>query len=196
MNSFHTYEIDIKSLIPEFKIFLHPHTTWSNLPVPRWSDVFPHNDRSCTQVTSSWDVHQPCLLTDRVTFFFLILYFICLFLASSWSLPAFLFRGPGSPSLSLFWILFLEGCLSPLHSLVFLGWMWFSFHRLQNCSSSCFCCLPSGGWGLSVHSLLWKRLISQVVVTWVYWCVYTCWNFSFSLIVIRSVSELSNLNRM
>ena len=25
--------------------------------------------------------------------------------------------------------------------------MWFLFHRLQNCSSSCFCCLPSGGWG-------------------------------------------------
>ena len=25
--------------------------------------------------------------------------------------------------------------------------MWFSFHRLQDCSSSCFCCLPSGGWG-------------------------------------------------
>ena len=25
-------------------------------------------------------------------------------------------------------------------------WMWFSFHRLQNYSSSCFCCLPSGGW--------------------------------------------------
>ena len=25
--------------------------------------------------------------------------------------------------------------------------MWFSFHRLQNCSSSCFCYLPSGGWG-------------------------------------------------
>ena len=28
---------------------------------------------------------------------------------------------PGSSSLSLFWILFLEGCLSPLHLVVFLG---------------------------------------------------------------------------
>ena len=25
--------------------------------------------------------------------------------------------------------------------------MWFLFHRLQDCNSSCFCCLPSGGWG-------------------------------------------------
>ena len=25
--------------------------------------------------------------------------------------------------------------------------MWFLFHRLKDCSSSCFCCLPSGGWG-------------------------------------------------
>ena len=28
---------------------------------------------------------------------------------------------PGSSSLSLFWILFLEGCLSPLHMVIFLG---------------------------------------------------------------------------
>ena len=26
-------------------------------------------------------------------------------------------------------------------------WMSFSFHRLQDCSYSCFCCLPSRGWG-------------------------------------------------
>ena len=25
--------------------------------------------------------------------------------------------------------------------------MWFLIHRLQDCSSFCFCCLPSGGWG-------------------------------------------------
>ena len=25
--------------------------------------------------------------------------------------------------------------------------MWFLFYRLQDCSSSCFCCLPFGGWG-------------------------------------------------
>ena len=32
--------------------------------------------------------------------------------------------------------------------------MWFLFHRLQDCNSSCFCCLPSGGWGSL--SGLWK----------------------------------------
>ena len=26
-------------------------------------------------------------------------------------------------------------------------WLQFLFHRLQDCSSSCFCCLPSGEWG-------------------------------------------------
>ena len=31
------------------------------------------------------------------------------------------FRAPGSSSLSLFWILFLKGCLSLLHLVVFLG---------------------------------------------------------------------------
>ena len=34
-----------------------------------------------------------------------------------------------------------------LFILSFFLWMWFSFHRLQDCSSSCFCCLPSGGCG-------------------------------------------------
>ena len=37
--------------------------------------------------------------------------------------------------------------------------MWFLFYRLQDCSSSCFCCLPSGGW-----SYLWEHclLVSPV----------------------------------
>ena len=75
------------------------------------------------------------------------------------------FPNPGSSSLSLFWILFLEGCLSLLHLAVFLGFcpfiwntifclfilinfLWCGFHSGGwYCSSSCFFCLPSGGWG-------------------------------------------------
>ena len=34
-----------------------------------------------------------------------------------------------------------------LFILSFFLWMWFLFHRLQDCSSSCFCSLPSGRWG-------------------------------------------------
>uniref|UniRef100_A0A8C2PL63 Calcium uniporter protein n=1 Tax=Capra hircus TaxID=9925 RepID=A0A8C2PL63_CAPHI len=40
-----------------------------------------------------------------------------------------------------------------------------------------------------IHSLLWKRLTSQVVATWRYWCIYTCWIFTFPLIVIKSVHQ-------
>ena len=56
---------------------------------------------------------------------------------------------PGKP---FFWgfILFLHLVQSPLLFILSISlWMWFSFHRLQNCSSSCFCCLPSGGSGLA-----------------------------------------------
>ena len=43
--------------------------------------------------------------------------------ASSQSLPPFFFRDPELYSLSLFWILFLERCLFPLHLVVFLGFL-------------------------------------------------------------------------
>ena len=53
---------------------------------------------------------------------------LCLFFTSSRSLEniycifsIFFFRDPESSSLSLFWILLLEDCLSPFHLLVFLG---------------------------------------------------------------------------
>ena len=76
-------------------------------------------------------------------------------------------QGPGSSSLSLFWIRFLEGCLLPLHLVIFLGFylvpssgtqlsafsLWltfcngFLFYLLWDCCSSCFLCLPSDGRG-------------------------------------------------
>ena len=86
------------------------------------------------------------------------------FLASS----QFFFWDPGSSSLTLSWILFLEGWLSPLQLVVFLAvlsctftwdiilclfilinflWLRFSFMSLWDCSSSCFLCFPSGAWG-------------------------------------------------
>ena len=43
--------------------------------------------------------------------------------ASSQSLPPFFFWDPELYSLSLFWILFLEGCLFPLHLVIFLGFL-------------------------------------------------------------------------
>ena len=80
------------------------------------------------------------------------------FIASSPFFP----RDPESSSLSLFWILLLEDCLSPFHLLVFSGdlsysfiwdiilcllilisflWLWFSFWRQWDClilaSSAC-----------------------------------------------------------
>ena len=80
------------------------------------------------------------------------------------SLPLFS-QDPGSCSLSLFWILFLEGCLSPVHLVVFSGvlscpfiwqiafcffilinFLWYGFFsHLWDCGTSCFFCLPSGG---------------------------------------------------
>ena len=66
-------------------------------------------------------------------------------------LNSFSGRFPISPSFSCFsgvlsysFVWYIVLCLFILS--VFL-WMWFSFRRLQNCSSSCFCCLPSDGWG-------------------------------------------------
>ena len=43
-----------------------------------------------------------------------------IFFASAQSLPPFFSRDPGSSSLLLIWIIFLEGCLSPLYLVVFL----------------------------------------------------------------------------
>ena len=87
------------------------------------------------------------------------------FLASSQSFLPFFIQDPGSSSLSLFWILFLEGCLSPLHLLVFLEFYtvhscetkpsafssWLTFYGVvlvlaTEVLCSCFFCLPSGRW--------------------------------------------------
>ena len=67
------------------------------------------------------------------------------FLASSQSLPPFFFQDPESSLLSLFWILFLEDCLSPPH-LVFLG----------------FYLVPSSGTWLSAFSC-WLTFCSMVL---------------------------------
>ena len=71
--------------------------------------------------------HFPVLLPQLFCYRFLVVYCLSLFFGSSRSfVKQFLdllhsFPNPGSSSLSLFWIFFLEGCLSPLHLAVFLG---------------------------------------------------------------------------
>ena len=56
---------------------------------------------------------------------------LCLFFSSCRSLVkisctfSFVSQDPRSPSLSLFWIFYLEGCLSPFHLAVFLGFYLF-----------------------------------------------------------------------
>ena len=69
------------------------------------------------------------------------------------TLNSFLGRLPVSTSLS-----FSSGVLScSFVCTIFLCrlilpnflWLWFLLCRLQGCSSSCFCCLPLGGWGWS-----------------------------------------------
>ena len=92
----------------------------------------------------------------------LVLDFWWTFLVLSRSFPPFFFWYSGSSSLSCFWIISLEGCLSPFHSVVFRGFVspfdlgqnsllfhpgqlsvicfWFS--PLRDCGSRFFC-LPS-----------------------------------------------------
>ena len=116
-----------------------------------------------------------CSLPQLFCSWFLLVYysisgFCSLVLLSLWyaflASPPLFSQDPGSSSLSLFWILFLEGCLSPVHLVVCWGfilllhlgynpvsfhlvsflWLWFSSWGLQDCSF-CFFCLPCGEWG-------------------------------------------------
>ena len=94
--------------------------------------------------------HVYILLPPLPCYWFLLVYCSPLFLSSSRSLVNIscifsifaLHSFPRSYSLSLFWILFLEGCLSPLHLVVFLGFYlvpssafssWLTFFILINC---------------------------------------------------------------
>ena len=120
-----------------------------------------------------------CSLPQLFCSWFLLVYysisgFCSLVLLSLWyaflASPPLFSQDPGSSSLSLFWILFLEGCLSPVHLVVFSGvlscpfiwqiafcffilinFLWYGFFsHLWDCGTSCFFCLPSdrGAWGL------------------------------------------------
>ena len=139
---------------------------------------------------------------------FLLVYYpsVCLFITSfsflvniSWIL-AILFLRSWVTAISLAWILFWEGCLPPLHLIVFLGfylvfffweiilcffisikflWLWLSFWRLQDSNS--YFCLPSGAWSgweklnlvLEGSVMLSKTLIQISVYGW--GCASSLW---------------------
>lgn len=57
------------------------------------------------------------------------------------------------------------------HWLIPFAWLWFPFHRLQGCPSSCFWCLPLRGGGGSkglVQASWWERLLPA------HWWVELC----------------------
>ena len=61
------------------------------------------------------------------------------FLVSSWSVPLFSFLDLGASSLSLLWILFWVDCLSQLHLVVLLGFVWLLHLEQINCLILSFC---------------------------------------------------------
>ena len=137
------------------------HATWDSRPAqarqPGPSRSFIHSSASVILL----------LIPSSVLFICLFLVLIGLgstFLASSQCLPPFFSWDPGSSSLSLFWILSLECCLSPLHISVFLGFYlvpssgtylsafsaWLTFCNMVFVLAAvglCFFCLPSDWWG-------------------------------------------------
>ena len=77
-------------------------------------------------------------------------------------------------------------------------WLWFSFWKLQDCSSSCLFCLPSGGWGW------WEGLLFGCSVE--SWLFVTPWTaagqaslsctLSHSLLKLMSIKSVMPSNHL